>query len=72
MSYQKEVKRAVSRVIRIKEVRERTGLSPAWIYAQMKSGKFPKNFKIFEGGRASGWWESDIEDFLNSRNVSEV
>ncbi|MCE3232428.1 MAG: Prophage regulatory protein (AlpA) [Rickettsiaceae bacterium] len=57
------------RVLRLWEVVELTKLSPSWIYAQIKAGKFPANFKIFEGGRACGWWASDIENFLESRDA---
>ena len=60
------------RIIRLKEVRQRTGLSTSWIYKKMDQDEFPKNFKIFEGGRACGWWQSDIEEFLKSRESSEV
>lgn len=56
------------RILRLWEVEELTKLSPSWIYAMMKAGKFPLNFKIFDGGRACGWWASDIEAFLESRD----
>ena len=55
-------------ILRLKDVVKITKLSPSWIYAQMKAGNFPSNFKIFKGGRASGWWSTDIEIFLESRD----
>jgi len=62
----------IRRILRLPEVVELTKLSPSWIYAQMKAGKFPTNFKIFEGGRACGWWESEISAFLESRDTGRV
>lgn len=55
------------RIMRLPEVKERTGLSSAWLYELMRKGLFPENFKIVPNGRACGWWESDIEDYLASR-----
>jgi len=59
-------------ILRLREVKELTKLSPAWIYAQMRAGKFPANFKIFEGGRACGWWASDVDAFLESRDAGRA
>lgn len=57
------------KILRLNQVTELTNLSTSWIYAKMKAGEFPANFKIFEGGRACGWWESEINDFLESRDL---
>lgn len=46
------------RILRIWQVKERTNLSTATIYRQMKQGMFPKAMAL--GIRASGWRESDI------------
>lgn len=59
----------IRRIIRLSEVEDRTKLSPSWIYAQMKAGKFPLNFKIFEGGRACGWFADEIDAFIESRGT---
>jgi predicted DNA-binding transcriptional regulator AlpA len=60
------------KILRRWEVEELTKLSPSWIYAMMKAGKFPSNFKILAGGRACGWWASDIEAFLESRDAGRA
>lgn len=52
-------------VIRLPEVRSRTGLSRSSIYAMMSSGAFPKPVKL--GARAVGWLEAEVGDWLNSR-----
>ncbi len=56
-----------SRILRAPEVCRRTGLSISWIHELMGKGLFPKNFKIVEGGRASGWNESEISAYIESR-----
>ena len=55
------------RIIREPEVRSRTGFSTSWIYELMKKDLMPRNFKIAPGGRASGWYEDEIDDWINSR-----
>lgn len=52
------------RIIRIKEVINRTGLSRGGIYARIKRQEFPPSVAL--GGRAVGWPESDIDDWVTS------
>ncbi len=54
-------------ILRAPEVCKRTGLSLSWLHALMKKNLFPKNFKIVPGGRASGWYESEVDSFIESR-----
>ena len=46
------------RILRLKSVLERTGLSRATLYRKMESGTFPRNFKI--STRCAGWYESAV------------
>lgn len=58
-------------VLRMKQVTVRVGLKRSTIYAQMKAGRFPRSMKL--STRASGWFESDIDQWLNDRqNDSQV
>ncbi|MDB5711911.1 MAG: AlpA family transcriptional regulator [Sphingomonas bacterium] len=50
------------RLLRIKLVIARTGLSVATIYRREADGTFPKKERI--GPRSVGWYESDIDDFV--------
>lgn len=50
------------KIRRLPEVKSRTGLSRSSIYLRMKQGTFPKNISL--GGRAVGWLESDIDQWL--------
>jgi len=46
------------RILRIKTVLERTGLSRSTMYRRMEEGTFPKNVQI--SARCVGWRESAI------------
>ena len=47
------------------EVTRLTGFSRAWIYAQMKAGRFPKPIRI--GPRSVRWVESAIREWISER-----
>nr|WP_089658096.1 MULTISPECIES: AlpA family transcriptional regulator [Halomonas] len=52
------------KLIRIKEVMDRTGLARATIYKYMKLGLFPKQVKL--GTHAVAWVESEVEAWIQS------
>ena len=52
-------------ILRLPDVKSRTGLSRSTIYLRIKEGKFP--YPINLGSRAVGWIESDIDDWLDQR-----
>ena len=54
--------RRKDRLLRLKAVVGRTGLSSATIYRREKDGTFPKRHPI--GPRCVGWYESDIDEFV--------
>jgi len=56
------------RILRRKDVENRTGLSRSSIYLRMQRGTFPSQIKL--GTRAVGWLEQEIEAWLEAR-VSE-
>ena len=51
------------RIIRLPEVKEKTGLSRSTIYLRMSQGRFPKSISL--GERAIGWVEQDINQWLD-------
>ena len=55
----------IRRVLRLKGVKEATGLSRSSIYALRKRGLFPPSVKI--GPKAVGWFEDEVLDYLKSR-----
>ena len=64
MNTEKEKKQ---RLIRLSEVSERVGLSNSHIYTLQKKGLFPQPVKLIEGGRATGFLESEIDSYINER-----
>ncbi|PRP71116.1 transcriptional regulator [Chromobacterium amazonense] len=58
------------RFLRIKEVRERTGLSTTTIYDRMKEGAFPKQIKL--GERVAVWLESEIDAWIEAASQARA
>ena len=54
--------RQPDRIIRMKTVLARTGLSKSTIYRKIKEGTFPTQIKISTNG--AGWKESDINRWV--------
>ncbi|MAA75048.1 MAG: AlpA family transcriptional regulator [Salinisphaeraceae bacterium] len=52
-------------IIRLPEVKARTGLSRSTIYLRIQQGQFPQPISL--GGRAVGWVESELEQWLTAR-----
>lgn len=50
------------RIVRMAEVRQRTGLHPATIYRRIAAGLFPRQIPL--GANSSGWHESDIDAWV--------
>lgn len=53
------------RIIRLPEVKDKTGLSRSTIYLRMSQGRFPKSISL--GERAVGWVDAEIEQWLDER-----
>jgi prophage regulatory protein len=53
------------RILRRPEVEACTGLSRSSIYLMAAAGEFPKPIKL--GKHASGWLESDVDAWIDSR-----
>ncbi len=52
------------RILRIKTVLERTGLSRSTLYRKIESGTFPKQVRI--AARCAGWRESAVNEWQNN------
>ena len=59
--------RAPGRFLRLPEVLARTGLSRSTIYVRLDQGRFPQPVSL--GGRAVGWIESEIDEWMCNRIV---
>ena len=56
------------KVLRLPGVKVSTGLSRSTIYLRIAEGTFPKPVRL--GGRAVGWIEAEIQDWLRQRIVA--
>ncbi len=52
-------------IIRLPQVKTKTGLSRSSIYALIRANKFPKQVKLTE--RTSGWLETEIDQWIEQR-----
>ena len=55
----------VNSILRLPTVKNRTGLSRSSIYLRISQGVFPEQISL--GGRAVGWVESEVEDWLRQQ-----
>jgi len=55
----------VTSILRLPAVQDRTGLSRSTIYLRISEDNFPRPISL--GGRAVGWIEAEINDWLNQQ-----
>ncbi len=55
----------INRILRLPEVRLRTGLSRSSLYERMHERTFPSSISL--GGRNVGWLESEIDGWIDAR-----
>ena len=53
------------RVLRLKDVKEATGLSRSSIYALQQQGIFPQSIRV--GPKATGWYEDEVQNYIETR-----
>lgn len=59
----------LDQIHRLMSVKSLTGLSRSTIYRLIAEGNFPKPIKL--GARASGWRQSEIEAWIDSRSSTK-
>lgn len=55
----------MEQLLKMPEVRAKTGLSRSHLYALAQNGEFPKPIKLSE--RSSAWVESEVQDWIDTR-----
>ena len=55
------------KIMRMRDLPEKVNLKPSTIYSLIAQKKFPAPFKFVPGGRAAGWFEKTIDDWLLER-----
>lgn len=56
-----------TRLVRIREVMQLTGLSKSYIYQLTAQKSFPDRVKLVKGGTAVAWDLSEINEWINER-----
>jgi len=59
----------MNRLLRMKELSHIVGFKPWNIYRLIREGNFPRPVRL--GQRAVAWRESDISDWIDSREVTK-
>lgn len=55
------------RLIRLRELLAKTGLSRSAVYTAIQAGTFPASIPILPGGRSTAWVESEVDTWLRER-----
>lgn len=69
MVFQSNSDRPVDQLLRWQEVKPIVGLSRSYAHQLVGKGLFPKPIKLVPGGRASAWRLSEINQWIESREV---
>jgi len=61
------MKHSIDPILRFPEVQKVTGLARSTIHAMAAQGRFPRPIKLSANGRASGWLQSELNIWMQSR-----
>jgi prophage regulatory protein len=56
-------------VLRHADVRARLNVSSSKLFDMVAKGQFPKPFQLIPGGRAVGWLESAVNQWIHERDT---
>ncbi|MBP4033279.1 AlpA family transcriptional regulator [Aeromonas sp. PrichA-15] len=59
-----------ARLIRIREVMNKTGLSKSGVYDLMNAGQFPKSIRLSDTGRTVAFIEAEVDSWIAARIVA--
>jgi len=57
-----------TRILRMRDIRIKTGLSQSTLHDLVARGVFPKPFTLIPGGRAVGWLETSVDQWILQRS----
>lgn len=60
----------MDRILRKPDIEAVTGFTERGLRDMEREGRFPKRFKLNPDGRAVGWLESEVQDWLRQRAAS--
>lgn len=61
------IKQKNLRILRLKQVKIKTGMARSTIYQRMQEGAFPRQIQL--GPRSVGWLEHEIDEWIVQRGV---
>ena len=59
-------------IVRHNQVKRKLQVSSAKLYAMVADGLFPRPFQLIPGGRAKGWLEDDVNQWILSRKKASL
>jgi prophage regulatory protein len=60
------------RIIRMRETCQKLGLCPSTVHDLVARGIFIKPFTLIPGGRAVGWLEVDVDQWISDRKEASL
>lgn len=55
------------RILRMRDICQKMGLSPSTVHDLVARGVFLKPFTLIPGGRAVGWLEVEVDQWISER-----
>lgn len=60
------------RILRMRDIHQKMGLSPSTVHDLVARGVFIKPFTLIPGGRAVGWLEEDVDQWIFDRQIASA
>ena len=60
------------RILRMRDICQKLGLCPSTVYDLVARGVFIKPFTLIPGGRAVGWLEVDVDQWIFDRTEASL
>lgn len=60
------------RILRMRDICQKLGLCPSTVYDLVARGVFIKPFTLIPGGRAVGWLEVDVDQWIFDRKEASL
>lgn len=58
------------RILRMRDICQKMGLSPSTVHDLVSRGIFIKPFTLIPGGRAVGWLEAEVDQWIFERKAA--
>lgn len=72
INHDTEPSQSMVRIVRYSEVRRKLGISEAKLFNMIAKGEFPRPFAITPSGRAKGWIEATVDNWIEGRESTQT